>query len=212
MAAVATFTAADALDLLEWKHRIFDLYEGVRAAADPGEAWRRWRETRDRLYAAHPQSPIPEERRDSFTGCSFYDYDPAFRTVAAIEDLPAEPRDLPVSTGGTFAFTRIAVARFGLHGQEHELEVDWNDGYGGGIFVAFTDETSGDSTYGGGRYLVDTVKGSDLGFDRAAKTAVLDFNFAYNPSCSYDGRWACPLAPAANRLPLAVAAGEQLLS
>jgi uncharacterized protein (DUF1684 family) len=56
---------------------------------------------------------------------------------------------------------------------------------------------------------VDTVKGSDLGFDRSARTAVLDFNFAYNPSCSYDGRWACPLAPAANRLPLAVRAGER---
>ena len=97
-------------------------------------------------------------------------------------------------------------------GLEHELELNWNDGYGGGIFVAFTDETSGDSTYGGGRYLIDTVKGADLGFDRTAGTAVLDFNFAFNPSCSYDARWACPLAPAANRLPIAVTAGERLLA
>jgi uncharacterized protein (DUF1684 family) len=80
---------------------------------------------------------------------------------------------------------------------------------GGGIFLAFTDETSGEATYGGGRYLIDTVKGADLGFDRAAGTAVLDFNFAFNPSCSYDPRWACPLAPAANRLPIVVTAGEQ---
>ena len=65
------------------------------------------------------------------------------------------------------------------------------------------------TTYGGGRYLIDTVKGADLGFDREHGTAVLDFNFAFNPSCSYDARWACPLAPAANRLAVPVTAGEQ---
>jgi uncharacterized protein len=209
MAEGAGFTATDALDLLEWKHAIFHLYGDVRAAADPADAWRRWRATRDQLYAAHPQSPIPKDRRDNFAGCSFYAYDPSFRALAAIEDVPPERRDIRASTGGTFAFTRIGVARFELNGVEHELEIAWNGGYGGGIFIAFTDETSGESTYGGGRYLVDTVKGSDLGFDTSARTAVLDFNFAYNPSCSYDGRWACPLAPAANRLPLAVRAGER---
>ena len=87
--------------------------------------------------------------------------------------------------------------------------MSWNDGYGGGVFLAFIDETTGTSTYGGGRYLLDTVKGADLGFDRDAETATLDFNFAFNPSCSYDPRWACPLAPAANALPLAITAGEQ---
>ena len=92
----------------------------------------------------------------------------------------------------------------------YELELSWNDGYGGGIFLAFSDDTTGGTTYGGGRYLIDTVKGADLGFDGEARTVVLDFNFAYNPSCSYDPRWTCPLAPAANRLPLAVTAGERL--
>jgi uncharacterized protein len=62
-------------------------------------------------------------------------------------------------------------------------------------------------TYGGGRYLLDTVKGADLGLDDGR--LVLDFNFAYTPSCSYDDSWACPLSPAANRLAVRMAAGER---
>jgi uncharacterized protein (DUF1684 family) len=165
---------------------------------------------RDRLYADHPQSPIPPDAREAFDGCPFYDYDPAFRTIGQIEDREPERRGISVSTGETFAFTRIGVARFELAGAEHELELSWNEGYGGGIFLAFGDETTGDTTYGGGRYLIDTAKGADLGFDAGEGTVVLDFNFAFNPSCAYDPRWACPLAPAPNRLPLAVIAGERL--
>src|SRR5229473_1927778 len=75
-------------------------------------------------------------------------------------------------------------------------ELYWLEGYGGGVFLPFGDRTSGRGTYGGGRYLLDTVKGSYLGGDD--RTLVLDFNFAYNPSCSYDPRWACPLTPSAN--------------
>jgi uncharacterized protein (DUF1684 family) len=79
-------------------------------------------------------------------------------------------------------------------------------GYAGGIFVPFRDPTSGSATYGAGRYLLDTVKGADLGGTES--TLVLDFNFAYNPSCAYDARWAWPLAPPGNRLALAVRVGE----
>ena len=63
-------------------------------------------------------------------------------------------------------------------------------------------------TYGGGRYLYDTIKGADLGVDETS--IVLDFNYAYHPSCAYDERWSCPLAPAENRLDFAVEAGERL--
>ncbi len=209
MSESATFTAAHAVDLLEWKHSIFDLYAGVRAATDPDAAWRHWRAERDRMYREHPQSPVPPQVRAGFAGCRFYDYDPSFRVIAAIENSDPVRQDIPVSVGGSFSFTRIGIAHFAIGGVEHELELAWNDGYGGGIFLAFTDDTSGTTTYGGGRYLIDTVKGADLGFDREAGTAVLDFNFAFNPSCSYDSRWACPLAPPANRLPIPVTAGEQ---
>jgi hypothetical protein len=206
--AVGAFGIDDALDLLEWKRVVFAAYEEVRTATDVRHAWEAWRATRDRLYRDHPQSPLPENARAGFAGCRFQPYDPMYRVVGRVLDLPAEPRPLEVSSGGVFSFTRIGVVRFALAGDEHELEVTWNDGYGGGVFLAFADATSGVTTYGGGRYLFDTVKGADLGFDRDAGTIVLDFNFAFNPSCSYDPRWACPLAPRANRLPVAVAAGE----
>ena len=65
-----------------------------------------------------------------------------------------------VSTGVTFSFTRIGIAS--LHpfsGQEHELELTWNDGYGGGLFVAFPDATSGEGDLGGGRYLNEPSRG-----------------------------------------------------
>ena len=74
--------------------------------------------------------------------------------------------------------------------------------------MVFADQTSGSETYGGGRYLLDTIKGSDLGGGGAE--LILDFNFAYNPSCCYDPRWSCPLAPPANRLAVPVKAGERL--
>ena len=62
------------------------------------------------------------------------------------------------------------------------------------------------STYGGGRYLIDTVKGADLGGDGAG--LVVDLNFAYQPSCAYDSAWACPLAGPGNTLPAEVPVGE----
>ena len=89
-----------------------------------------------------------------------------------------------------------------------ELTLYWLLGYGGGVFLPFADATSGRETYGAGRYLLDTIKGADLGSTPDGLT-VLDFNFAYNPSCVYSPRYLCPLAPPANRLPMPVRAGER---
>ena len=204
------FAARDALALLDWKHQVFQLYADIRSEHDPETAWRNWRATRDLLFRDHPQSPLSSEAREAFSGCDYFDYDPAWRVTAEVVDTEPVPRIIAASTNGTFGFTRIGLARFHF-GDERELalELAWNEGYGGGIFLAFTDGTTGVDTYGGGRYLLDTVKGSDLGFDRESGTLVLDFNFAYNPSCSYDQRWSCPLAPQANRIPLPVTAGER---
>jgi uncharacterized protein (DUF1684 family) len=107
-------------------------------------------------------------------------------------------------------FTRCGVAIFELDGEALTLELYWLDEYAGGLFVPFRDLSSGDTTYGAGRYLLDTVKGADLGMD--GDRLVLDFNFAYNPSCSYDPGWVCPLAPPANRLTILVEAGERFQS
>jgi uncharacterized protein (DUF1684 family) len=200
-------TPVEALSLLDWKRHIFDLYRDVRAHDDPRAAWNLWRETRDTLFSSHEQSPVSAEQRASFPRIPYFDYDPSVRF--AVELIQAEPEryDIASSLDGTYAFTRFARAPLHVAGTDVELEVYWLEAYGGGVFVPFRDATSGKTTYGAGRYLLDTVKGSDLG-DIDGKL-VLDFNFAYNPSCSYDPCWDCPLAPPANWLDVPVEAGER---
>jgi uncharacterized protein len=189
---------------------VFALYSDIRASPDPVRAWERWRTVRDELFRTHPQSPVPPEERDSYPGVPCFPYDPALRVLAAVD--PAESAETQIGSSGeeTIAFRRFAVARFHLEGAEHALELYWLVAYGGGVFVPFRDGTSGAETYGGGRYVLDTVKGADLGMEGGR--LVLDFNFAYNPSCSYDPRWVCPLSPPANRLSVAIRAGERMPS
>ena len=194
------------LELLDWKRRIFELYAEVRAAPDPGEAWEHWRSVRDELYRTHPQSPLTREARESFSEVPYFPYDPALRVLADVDPAAAEVREIAGSAGSSMRFRRFGRARFVLRGAEQSLELFWLEGYGGGVFLPFGDRTSGKETYGAGRYVLDTVKGSDLG--TVGDRLVVDFNFAYNPSCAYDPWWACPLTPPANRLPLEVRAGE----
>lgn len=199
-------TAAETLELLDWKRRVFSLYAAVRTL-EPEAAWELWRETRDELFRSHQHSPLPAERRGSFTGLDYWPYDPRARVLAELEDVEATPE--PVETSGTepILFRTFARASFEVRGEPLTLELAWLAAYGGGVFLCFRDGTSGRESYGGGRYLLDTVKGADLGEDEGR--VVLDFNFAYNPSCSYDPSWVCPLAPPANRLPIPVEAGER---
>jgi len=186
---------------------VFELYAEVRSLRDPLAAWSLWRDARDELFAAHPQTPLPHETRAAFTGLPYFDYDPELRVLAAVEPAERVQREIATSGERPYSFTRFARAVFAVHGQGQSLDMYWLDGYGGGVYLCFADATSGEETYGGGRYLLDTVKGSDLGSERGR--LILDFNFAYNPSCSYDPRWVCPLAPPGNRLPIAVRGGER---
>jgi hypothetical protein len=197
----------DELTLLDWKRRIFKLYEEIRQSPEPERAWQRWRDVRDELFRAHVQSPLLPERRASFDGVPYFDYDPALRVLGVVEPAERERREIATSGERPYSFTRFARVRFALSDVEHALDLYWLDGYGGGLYLCFADATSGRETYGAGRYLLDTVKGSDLG--ECNGKLVLDFNFSYNPSCSYDPRWVCPLAPPGNRLQVAVRAGER---
>ena len=190
---------SDVLDLLDWKRRVFALYAEVRAERDPELAWERWCEVRAMLFREHPQSPRP-----GYGGLATFDYEPSLRFLAEV--VPAEPERRAIGSSGDEPvwFTRFATARFG----GHELELYWLDAYGGGVFLPFRDATAGSETYGAGRYLLDTVKGADLG--AVDGRLVVDFNFAYHPSCAYDPKWACPLSPPANRLDVPIRAGERL--
>ena len=193
------------LDLLDWRRTVFAMYAGVRAGVerDPEATLAEFRAARERLIGEHPQSPIPPERRASFAGLDHWPHDPELRFEAAVE--PAEPERLIAHSldGDPYPLDRIGRVRLPLG----ELEVYWIQVYGGGVFIPFRDTTSGTESYGAGRYLLDTIKGADLG--GTGDRLVLDFNYAYNPSCAYDPRWSCPLAPAPNWLRVPVRAGER---
>ncbi len=200
--------AADRLELLDWRRRVFALYADVRAtsAADPEAAHASWRADRDELLRAHPQSPVPVCARAAYPGARYAPYDRALRFDLDVDtDVPEVRLDVPTATDGVVPFRRIGVLHLPGLGA---LDVWWLASYGGGIFVPCKDAGAGRTTYGGGRYLIDTVKGADLGGDAREGQLVVDLNFAYNPSCAYDPAWACPLAQAGNTLAVAVEAGE----
>lgn len=199
--------SAEKLDLADWRRRVAELYAAVRASAYPEAAWHMWRAERDTLFKKHSQSPLSRENRDRFTSLPYFDYDPALRFEAELEPLPGET----VSTTDLGADGIIRMAPCGrttnLTGPlGGELTLFWIVGYGGGIFLPFSDATAGANTFGGGRYLLDSIKAADLGM--VDGRVVLDFNFAYNPSCSYSAAWSCPLAPPENHLPVPIRAGE----
>ncbi len=194
------------LALLDWRRTVAALYAAVRAesATDPESALERFRAGRDRLFAEHPETPLLPEARSAFRGLPHWPYDPAVRFNVPLQ--PAEPRRLVVRAidGEPYPLDRIGRVRLPVG----DLDVYWVAVYGGGVFLPFRDATAGTSTYGAGRYLLDTVKGADLGGSDGR--LVVDFNYAYHPSCAYDPRWSCPLAPPSNRLAASIEAGERL--
>jgi uncharacterized protein (DUF1684 family) len=200
-------SARTALEIADWRRRVFALYDAVRAQDDPEEAHELWRIERDDLMARHPASPLLDDDRVLFEGLSIAPYDASWRYELPI--LPAEPGGFEFATGtdGIVPFERIGLVAIPDAGT---LDVWRLTTYGGGIFVPVRDALAGRAggTYGGGRYLIDTIKGADLGSDARRGTMVLDFNFAYSPSCAYDPAWACPLAQPGNVLPIAVPVGE----
>lgn len=195
------------LEVVDWRRTVFALYAAVRAEDDPASAHRLWRDGRDELFARHPATPLPPGDRARFTGLPVADYDPAWRFTAMLEDADATSFSYGTGTDGTVVFERAGIVRLPHVG---DLDVWRHTGYGGGLFLPIKDGLRGrpGGTYGGGRYLLDTIKGADLGLDPVAGTIVVDFNFAYNPSCAYDPAWACPLAPSGDTVAVEIPVGE----
>jgi uncharacterized protein (DUF1684 family) len=193
-----------ALDVASWRREVHALYAAVRAEPDPATAHALWVDARSRLFLEHPASPRREGQR-----LRHAPYDPAYRFVVPVQDAGErgqEPWEFRSATDGIVPFTgagRVALDGLGT------LDVWWLNSYGGGVFLPVRDGSAGTETYGAGRYLLDTVKGTDLGRDGEERW-VVDLNFAYNPSCVYDYRWVCPLAPEANRLETSTPVGELL--
>jgi len=209
------------IDVADWRRRVFGIYAEVRdlAQTDAAAAHDFWRRERDELFRGHPQTPLLPENRAGFSGLPVAAYDPSWRFELEVEAAPLTPTgesvhfDFETATDGVVPFEligRVAVPD-SANANSSTLDVWRLRSYGGGIFIPLRDSLAGaefGGTYGGGRYLLDTVKGAHLGEGSTPESLVLDFNFAYNPSCAYDPAWACPLAPLGNRLPFPVPVGE----
>lgn len=187
----------DALELADYRAAVARIYLSDADLAG-------FRGRRDELFRSHPQSPIPRDA--TFDGLRYFP--PAEDAVAEVTLRP-EPGELDIDTGGPDGVVHYQRAGI-LDTPWGELSLWWIAAYGGGLFLPVRDATCGPESYGGGRYLTDTVKGTHgrglvrLGGDRVR----LDLNYLYNPSCAYDDQWLCPLAPPENRVDVAIRAGE----
>jgi uncharacterized protein (DUF1684 family) len=200
--------AQDRLDLVDWRRRVGDLYR-LRGK----DALARFRSGRDELFRRHPQSPIAKDARERFRGLRYFPEDERYRLRCRLEE-GSDDSLLEIDTGGddgVIRYRRAGRLKLEIDGTACNLTVFALIGYASGLFLPFRDATSGRETYGGGRYLFDTIKNTDglcLEVQPGSDEVTIDFNYAYNPSCAYDPRWACPLAPRENWLPVPVRAGE----
>jgi uncharacterized protein (DUF1684 family) len=205
----AVFTA---LEVVDWRRRVFALYAEVRRLAvdDPARGHAHWCAVRDDLVGSHPASPLVPADRARFTGLPVAPYDASWRFTVAIRPAETpESIEVPTGTDGVVPFERLGDVDVPGVGR---LDVWRLSTYGGGLFLPVRDalaDTAG-GTYGGGRYVLDTIKGADLGPGSTRGEIVVDFNFAYNPSCAYDPAWACPLAPPGNVTDVPISVGERV--
>ena len=195
------------LQLADWRRQVSELYVDVRAAPDPADGHALWRAGRDRLFREHPQSALLADDPLRESGLPYWPYDPALRFELPV--LGASGEALELSTGGEEKTELRLVGRVQLPAPfDASLDVWWMSQYAGGLFVPLRDGTAGDTSYGGGRYLLDTAKSADLGGSEGSM--IIDLNFAYHPSCRYNPAWVCPLAPPGNTIAAPVFAGERL--
>jgi uncharacterized protein (DUF1684 family) len=195
------------LELASWRRLVGGIYAAVRAEDDPQRGHALWRHGRDELFRSHPQSPLLPGDPLRMTGLPYWPYDPQLRfdvpLLRADQDMSLS---VPTSEGVT-PMTRLGRVQLPAP-VDAVIDVWWLRQYAGGLFLPLRDGTAGKSSYGGGRYALDTAKGADLGGQGGR--LIIDLNFLYHPSCRYNDAWLCPLAPPGNTISARVSAGECL--
>ncbi len=159
-----------------------------------------FRAEKDQFFRDHPQSPLPPHERHDFEGLRYFEPNP--HLDLELEPTPTDGAPIMVQTsdGQVREYHRAATVSFDVAGEEVTLTL-LSQPERPGYFLAFRDGTSGEDTYGAGRYL-------DL--DEAQNGTVhIDFNMAYNPYCAYNDAYSCPLPPHENWLRVPIEAGEK---
>jgi uncharacterized protein (DUF1684 family) len=160
-----------------------------------------FRHHKDDFFGKDAHSPLLPEQKRKFNGLRYYDVDDDLSFVVEVDRFDNEPPiQMQTSTGDVAQYVRYGRFSFEVDGQKAELTI-YAAPNGGSYFLPFTDATSGQDTYGAGRYL-------DLERLRDGRFHV-DFNLAYNPYCAYNPMWSCPIPPAENRLKVPIKAGEK---
>lgn len=170
------------------------------------------RERKDEYFGDDAHSPIPPEERDEFDGLDYFPPEDEYRFVLPLhEHQEKEPVTVATSTEGERTYLRWGEFRFSVDGQDVTIQAYKAHPEEDRLWVPFRDETSGDETYGTGRYLDLEPEAHRVGErrDGGDDEWVLDFNQAYNPTCAYDDRYECPLPPMENWLDVPIEAGER---
>ncbi len=167
---------------------------------------RKFQEKLNQEYASKDKSPLTEEDFKTFKSLDFFPIDTSYRVVAQLELIEnSEPFKMKTTTDRLPVYKLYAIATFKIKGDQHTLHIYQNqkliitDEFSDFLFLPFTDQTNGDSTYGGGRYI-------DLKVPKE-NTVIIDFNKAYNPYCTYNHKYSCPIPPSENDLKIAIKAG-----
>ena len=151
-------------------------------------------------------SPLKEKDLKNFKGLDFFAFDSSYVVNAALIRTPEEKSfKMKTTTDMLPEYIKYGIVTFDLFGKSYSLNIYKNleginkEGYRDYLFLPFLDDTNGDESYGGGRYIdLDVTEEDNL---------VIDFNSAYNPYCVYDEKYSCPIVPRENYLPLEINAG-----
>lgn len=161
------------------------------------------RERTERFMQSSRESPFAPENI-SYQGLNFYEPKPSYRIRARLTPIQSQKLlQMPTSTGEEEKYIRYAYADFEIEGQQVRLLILQPFDSQNKLFLPFSDATSGEETYGGGRYLDIDMPA------RTSKSIELDFNEAYNPYCAYNPTYSCPLPPKENILNIPIRAGEK---
>ena len=163
---------------------------------------------KDKEMISDPKSPIPEEEKASFKNLNYYKPGVTFRKLATFERYDQATRFfMKTTTERLPEYSIYGSVTFRHKGKNYKLNVYQNielvkkPGFEKHLFIPFNDETNGNETYGGGRFLDVYENGEDV--------LLIDFNKAYNPYCAYNHKYSCPIPPEANNLKIKIKAGEK---